>query len=758
MRTGAATRAQQAGGFVKRLWVDGAVRRGARAGVVSPAVFAIGLHVIGNVTIGTFAVVGAFCLLLLVEFGGPMRERIEAELALIGAGAALIAIGTLISPHVALAAPIILVIAFAILFSGVVSSVLASASFSLLLAVILAVSLPAGPAAVGPRLAGWALAAGASLLAIRFLWPAPVTDPLRAPTVAACRALATALHTGAARWRGAPGVSADDVAALDTRAEDAVGALHRAFLSAPSRPTGLTTSARARVRLIDELAWIRDVLERPATKGGGTGPVDAVKDAAADLLDEAAMVLERPDTPIDALHAAQGRLDTALARMAREATVTLPLELTGNGHVNELVSALAPSFRVQELAYAVRLVARNVELSVAAERRTWVQRMLGQQPGGLAGPFATARERAMAHLEPHSTWLHNSLRGALGVAAAVVVVHYTGVQHSFWVIFGALAVLRSNALSTGQNAIRAILGTVVGFVIGAVILIGVGTNINVLWALLPVAVLMAGIAPARISFAAGQAAFTVALLILFNIIQPAGWQLGLIRVEDVAIGVGISILVGLLLWPRGARTELRRALADSYADSARYLRAAVEYAALCCEDGVRPPAPTADAQRAAASARRLDDTFRTYLTERGAKPMPLAEITSLVNGVAALRITADAVLDLWQRDNPAAGDRAAARSLLLSTSQDVERWYTELAATLAGDRAAPAPTPPDLTADDRLIAAVRHDLRSADGNATSAAVRVIWTADHLDAARRLELTLTGPARATEMTKPHPVTG
>ncbi|GIF51860.1 fusaric acid resistance family protein [Asanoa ferruginea] len=750
MRTRAATRIK---GFAKGLLVDGAVRRGARAGVVSPALFAIGLLVIGNVAIGTFAAIGAFCLLLLVEFGGTMRERIQAELGLIGAGAVLLAIGTLISPHVAVAAPVILVIAFAILFSGVVSSVLASASISLLLAVILAVSLPAGPAAVGPRLAGWALAAGGSLLAIRFLWPAPVTDPLRAPTVAACRALAAALHAGAARWRGAP----EDVDALDAAAEKAVSALHRAFLSAPSRPTGLTTAARARVRLIDELAWIRDVLERPATKGAGGGPVDAVKDAAADLLDEAATLLERPDTPPDALHAAQGRLDAALARMAREATVTLPLELTGNGHVNEFVGALAPSFRVQELAYAVRLVAGNVELSVAAERRTWGQRLLGQQPGGLAGPWRTARERAMAHLEPHSTWLHNSLRGALGIAAAVVVVHYTGVQHSFWVIFGTLAVLRSNALATGQNAIRAILGTVVGFVIGAVILIGVGTDINVLWALLPVAVLMAGIAPARISFAAGQAAFTVALLILFNIIQPAGWQLGLIRVEDVAIGVGISILVGLLLWPRGARKELRRALADSYADSAHYLHAAVAYAAHCCDDGGRPQAPTAEAQRAAASARRLDDTFRTYLNERGAKPMPLAEITSLVNGVAALRITADAVLDLWQRDNPAAGDRAAARTLLLSSSEDVERWYTELAATLAGDGAAPtpAPDPPDLTAGDRLIAAVRRDLDSGDSNATSAAVRVIWTADHLDAARRLEVTLTGPARVAET---HPVTG
>jgi len=738
--------------LVTRFWTDGAVRRAARAAVVMPAVFAIGMEVVGDVQVGTFAAIGALCQLLLVEFGGPMRERIEAEVALVLAGAALITVGTLISPHIALAAPVIALVSFAILFSGVVSSVLASASLSLLLAVILSVSLPAGLPAVPPRLAGWGLAAVVSLLAVRFLWPAPARDPLQTPMVEACRALAARLRADAARARGEPG---PDYAGVVARADEAGAALHRAFLASPNRPTGLTTSARARVRLVDELAWIRQILAHRPTMTGATPAACGVKDAAAGVLDESAALLDRPG-PTSALHAAGRDLEEALVGMAREATVSLPVGRAGGSgeSPDEFVSALEPSFRAQEVSYAIRLVAQNVELSVAAERRTWWQRALGQQPGGLVGPLTAARERAAAHLEPHSTWLHNSLRGAVGVSVAVVVARYTGVQHSFWVIFGALAVLRSNALSTGQNAVRAILGTVAGFVIGAAILIGIGTKTAVLWVILPVAVLMAGIAPALISFAAGQAAFTVTLLILFNIIQPAGWQLGLIRIEDVAIGVGISILVGLLLWPRGARKALRRALADAYEDSARYLHAAVAYAALCCDaGGTRPPPPAEEASRAAASSRRLDDTFRTYLTERGAKPVPLPEITSLVNGVTGLRLAADAVLDLWRRDNPAEGDRARARELLLGGSRTVEDWYAGLAASIVGEGPAPAPSPPDLAADGRLVDAVRRDLRSDDGTATAAAVRVIWTADHLDAARRLEATLAAPALAAEATVP-----
>ena len=53
----------------------------------------------------------------------------------------------------------------------------------------------------------------------------------------------------------------------------------------------------------------------------------------------------------------------------------------------------------------------------------------------------------------------------------------------------------------------------------------------------------------------------------------------------------------------------------------------------------------------------------------------------------------------------------------------------------------------DEVADGRLVDAIRRDLRDEDGNANATAVRVIWTGDHLDAARRIGDTLVPPARA-----------
>ncbi|MHB8242013.1 MAG: FUSC family protein, partial [Solirubrobacteraceae bacterium] len=536
----------------------------------------------------------------------------------------------------------------------------------------------------------------------------------------------------------------------------ALAALRRGFLATPYRPTGLSTPARTVVRLVDELDWVGAIVAQSA-RAMEHVPVDrracAVKLAAATVLERGADLLATTGGDCGELRAAMSELADRLDAMERGATAELPVRRHADGagdeRVAEFLTALDPSFRAQELAFAVSTVAENIDLTAAAERRSWAQRLLGRQPQGIAATRVAAQERAGAHIDRNSVWLHNSVRGAVALGVAVFVANRTGVQHSFWVVLGTLSVLRSSALNTGQNVIRGLLGTLVGFVIGAAMLTLLGTNTTLLWLLLPLAILFAGVAPAAISFAAGQAAFTLTLVFLFNIIQPVGWRVGLLRVEDIAIGCAVSLIVGVLFWPRGANAALRRALADAYTDSAAYLASAVDFGMLCCDgDPGAPVAPVDDAARAAATARRLDDAFRGYLAERGAKPLPMAGVTSLVTGVGGLRLAADAILDLWQReDGTPGGDRSAAREELLQASRRVEGWYDEFADSLVSGSEPQAPLPHDRAADGRLVDAVRRDLRDEDGRTSATAVRMIWTGDHLDAARRLQKGIVGPAQA-----------
>jgi uncharacterized membrane protein YccC len=721
------------------------LRRAARTAIIMPALFALGVEVIENSMVATFAAFGSFAMLLLADFRGAIRDRVFNQAALAVTCGGLIVVATLVSQTTWLAALTMAVVGFGVLFIGVASSVLAGATPTMLLAFILPVSLAAPASAIPDRLAGWGMAAGCSVLAISLLWPLPARDAVRTKAISACRAMAKRLRAETDCMLGGDGAGAYDTAA--SASDEAVDALYSTFYATPFRPTGLSTSARAVVRLVDELRWLNEAVVH-APPPVPTGPLDphicAVKEAAAHVLEAAADVLDRPKEP-SGVPPALRQLEDALAELERHTTLTPP---GGRTDARAVISSLNPSFRSQELTFAVAQIAANADAAGAAERRTWIERLLGRQPPGLPGTLTAAQERAGAHLVRHSLWLQNSLRGAAGLGLAVLVADLSSVQQAFWVVLGALSVLRSSALTTGQNILQAIGGTTVGLAIGGTLVWLIGTDTTLLWILLPIVILLAGLAPATVSFGAGQAAFTVTVLIIFNILRPAGWKLGLVRIEDVALGGAVSLVVGLLLWPRGAAAALGRALSQAYSDSAAYLGRSVAFGVSCCDaDTPAEAQPLEEASRAAASSRRLDDTFRGYLSERGAKPLAMADITHLVTGVVALRLAGDAVLELWRDAGAAGEERGAAREELVGGAQRLTGWYGDFATSLtAGDRV-PEPLPADEVADGRLVEAVRRDLSDEDGQAGATAVRVIWTGDHLDAVRRIQETLVPPARA-----------
>src|SRR5207244_11039702 len=119
-------------------------------------------------------------------------------------------------------------------------------------------------------------------------------------------------------------------------------------------------------------------------------------------------------------------------------------------------------------------------------------------------------------------------------------------------------------------------------------------------------------------------------------IQPTGWTVGLVRIEDVAIGFAISLGVGLLFWPRGAATVLRESLASAYGRSADYVVATTgQIIALDDRSGT-----SGSGAAAAAAVHQLDDAFRQSLAERSARPVNLESVGALVAAPARVRRTA----------------------------------------------------------------------------------------------------------------------
>jgi hypothetical protein len=239
-----------------------------------------------------------------------------------------------------------------------------------------------------------------------------------------------------------------------------------------------------------------------------------------------------------------------------------------------------------------------------------------------------------------SVWFLNSLRAAVAIAAAVAVADLSGVQHGFWVVLGTLSVLRTSAAATGSTAWRGLAGTVVGFVVGAALLTAIGTGQPALWAVFPVAILIAAYAPGTTPFLVGQAAFTVTVVVLFNLLAPIGWTVGLLRIEDVAIGCGVSFVVGVLFWPRGVQAVVADDLADAFRSGATYLAQAVDWA---LSELMVPPAAAVAANGAAL---RLDDAVRGFLTDQGSKRLSKEDLWTLVNASTRLRLTAHTLAGL----------------------------------------------------------------------------------------------------------------
>jgi uncharacterized membrane protein YccC len=712
---------------------DLALKSAARAAIVMPAVFALAHEAIGQPQTSIFAAFGSFALLVLVEFTGPPRTRFLAYLALACVGASFITLGTLCSRHPWLAAGAMALVGFATLFSGVISGYVAAGTTGALVTFVLPVTVQAPNSAIPDRLAGWGLATGAGICAVMLIWPSRGRADLRHEAAGALRAVADLLEAD-------PEQSAERA----LRAREAVDGLGRRLLGTQHRPTGPTGPTAALASLPDELDWLLSFLapsaELQVLEVSCAEDTEALAAAAAVLRASAERLDGRDERPDLA------RLDAARDAVARALVRRLP-ELPTETHHGAFPQALEPPFRIRAATYSARQVAGYALLATGGDAQE-LDRLDLAQPHPARAALEATEQLAVEHASVGSVWFRNSVRGAAGLAIAVYIAQRTGVQHGFWVVLGTLSVLRSNALATGWSVLSALAGTAAGIVVGALLVIGIGTHEVVLWGVLPVAVLLAAYAPRAISFAAGQAGFTVVLFVLFNIIQPVGWSVGLVRVEDVALGFAISLGVGLLFWPRGAGAVLRGDLAAAYARGTDYVLATARQ---LIEGGGSEDAPRAG--RAAESAlHRLDDAFRQYLAERSATEVNVADVGALVGGAARVRRAAQSLTSLARM---AGGDARLERcgENLDRELHALHSWYVTLGYALVNRHPVPPPHIRDAEGSSRLLACVRDAARGRNEETVKAALVLLWASQHVENLWRLEAHLGERANAARAASP-----
>lgn len=534
-----------------------ALRRGIRAAIVLEIAVAITLLGMNSPQAALFAAFGAVGLLLTADFAGTWQRRLAAYLAMGAAGAVIITIGWAAAQNPVAQVIVTAVVAFVLAFAPVMRGMLAAAAPGLLVVFVVAVTFGGTTADLPSYLAGWAIAVVLSTAAGVVLLPRDRRLIIRD---ALCGALRAAADLVDSIWVAPDAGSRERNQA---RLDDAVDHLNKTYVGQPFRPAGMTARDRALSLLVDEVNTARILL--------GTDPDDMAADpgeaigtpALAQSMREALVAIADSLTEQGSPPTAQPLDAARLVHHQRTEEWVLERSRAGDD-----TATLARSVRDGHLVRIAALVSEQlVELarqSLGAEVETL--------PDLPALPERSWASIVRAETSLGSSWFRSALRSGVGLGIAIFIVQEFGVSHGFWVLLGVLSVLRTDAASTRKFAWQAVVGTVLGVVLAVLILAVTDPYEILLWVLMPLVVVICAWGPVALGYISGQAAFSAFVMIVLGIIDwPPDLSLGLVRVENVAIGAVVAVIVGLILWPGGAAKLLHKAVAVALRETSSYL-------------------------------------------------------------------------------------------------------------------------------------------------------------------------------------------
>jgi uncharacterized membrane protein YccC len=215
------------------------------------------------------------------------------------------------------------------------------------------------------------------------------------------------------------------------------------------------------------------------------------------------------------------------------------------------------------------------------------------------------------------------LRLMVCMGVAGVVSEVLPLQRSYWVLLTVAIVLKPDYGSVFARALQRGIGTIVGAVAGAVLLVLVhGT-----WLLIPFGVLAALLPYGRNRNYGLLATFlTPLVVVLIDLLNPGSWQLAGARLVDTLIGCGIVLVLGFAPWPMSWYAHVPGKFGQAALDVCEYMNEAL----------ASPPGPGPDAAPAAAAQeRRLRSTYRALGELRAEFQRTMSEPPSTSRGATA---------------------------------------------------------------------------------------------------------------------------
>lgn len=519
---------------------DPLLARGIRVAIVLPVVLLVldkVLHLGPASLLGVFAVTG---LLIMGDFGGPPLQRAVTFLAVSLGGCLMLVLGALAGLHEVTAVLGSAIAGFVLLLAGVYRGQFGKAGIPLLLPFLSEAANPLALETVRVSLVAWAVGCLIATAGALVILPGYVRDEQHPHFAATCRAFADAVP---ALW---PRVTSDADAAYAKFAA-AAAALDEHWTGDRNRPSGILVRDRAFISILDYLHQLQALCVTRIQTGPGQHPTNAelpraVAATARSVADS--MASGRPQVALFGLIDVRGQqwdhMTDEFAAAVETKDPEQAREVASHNFLLRIVSLLTVGLGVQgEIALGGRPRTQLLKAGAVPmpEWRSTPIRLLTQQ------------------LKPSSPWFRNAARGALALAIAIAIARMPFITHGFWIVMGAIGALRFDAMGTGRTIRAVLVGQVVGFAASFALAFALRPYPVVLALLIPVAGFAGGFAPPKRLWMP-QAAFTVLVVLCMTLITPDERGVPVTRFEDILIGLAVSLVVSLLLWPRGVQEHV----------------------------------------------------------------------------------------------------------------------------------------------------------------------------------------------------------
>jgi uncharacterized membrane protein YccC len=658
-------------------------------------------------------------------------------------------------PSVLATIPIVFCISYATVLRGYFGATAVAAIVPWVLAVTEGSPLSTMPV----QCLGWAAGGLVSTLGALLLWPSYARSAIQLRLADSLDAAAAAVQCTA---------TGED---MNERMSDLLKVkdeLAKVYTGSQTRPGGGTFRDRSLMFAVDELRRLSTILLWE--ESAGLRLRDEDRQLALDsarTLGECAIALREQTAPPD-----PARLNQAREEHQRGMVAWAGQAIRESRRDDEARRTLTSAFHIRLTALTTQLIAFYVRGALNRKANGTVTLGGRTVTDPVRRGIVIGSLRAQWHWS--SPWLRTAIRSSVAMALTVLAVSISGAEHGFWVSLGALGALKLDASGTRRTAWQVFIGTVAGFAVGVLTIYAAGPNSDVFWLLLPFVTFLAAYTPGATTLAIGQAAFTILIIVLFGISEPGSFLTSEIRLQDVLMGLSISLLVSLLIWPHGIVPLLFSSLRQACADACALVLSAFTYIV----DGGSAKDIEQARQSAERSVARANETFDLAYAQSG-PGLGDVRIWTVVSASATHLVYASQFVEALRRVAPLPAQAEATKEQLVLAGIKVRSGILaavdaigedpEIRDSRSVDRRIELPEPSSNPAVDRLREVLSADMAGLDKTderlgseavslvyAVGWATQMLWLTDRLSAIAALtpdhdsnEARQAGPAQTRD---------